>query len=139
MRVLVAATVFLVSAGAPGAQGPSSPAQRVCAPLGTSHTRTTLYFGLSRRTGKVSEKQWRDFMLREVTPRFADGLTVWEARGQWRRPDGQISRERAKVLLLVHDDSNAVHGRIQEIIGRYKRLFEQDSVLWETAPVCAAF
>jgi hypothetical protein len=32
----------------------------------------------------VSDAQWTDFLGREVTPRFPDGLTVFEAAGQWR-------------------------------------------------------
>jgi len=71
--------------------------------------------------------------------RFPDGLTVWEARGQWRRPDGRIGRERAKILLLVHEDTPAVRAALGELVTRYKRAFEQESVLWETARVCAAF
>jgi hypothetical protein len=101
--------------------------------------RTTLYFGLSRKTGTVSESQWRNFLRDHVTPRFPQGLTVWEANGQWRRADGMIVREPAKVLLLVHEQSPAVHAAIAGIIEDYKKAFEQESVLWETARVCAAF
>ena len=101
--------------------------------------RTTLYFGLAHPLGKVSESQWQAFLRDEVTPRFPDGLTVWQADGQWRRSDGHISRERAKVLLLVHDEAPAVRTALAAIVASYKRLFQQESVLWETAPVCAAF
>jgi hypothetical protein len=101
--------------------------------------RTTLYFGLTRPAGSVSEAEWQTFLREDVTPRFPDGLTVWEADGQWRRPDGSIGRERAKVLLLVHEDSSSVRAALGEVVGRYKRAFQQESVLWETARVCAAF
>jgi len=101
--------------------------------------RTTLYFGLNRKTGNISENQWKTFLRQEVTPRFPQGLTVWQAGGQWRRTDGIIVRERSKILLLVHDDKTEVRSAIASIIERYKHLFEQESVLWETARVCAAF
>lgn len=101
--------------------------------------RTTLYFGLNRKAGNISESQWKSFLMHEATPRFPRGLTVWQAGGQWRRPDGIIVRERSKVLLLVHDDKAEVRSAVSTIIERYKQLFEQDSVLWETARVCAAF
>lgn len=107
--------------------------------MGSAHLRTTLYFGLSHKTGNVSESQWRTFLRDEVTPRFPDGLTVWEAAGQWRQANGRIARERAKVLLLVHEDTPQVRSAVSAIIESYKRAFEQESVLWETAPVCAAF
>ena len=110
-----------------------------CGQLGSNHMRTTLYFGLSHPSGSISESQWQTFLRTEVTPRFPDGLTVWEANGQWRRSDGKIGRERAKVLLLVHEESPSVRQAISAIVASYKRSFRQESVLWETAPVCAAF
>jgi hypothetical protein len=122
------------------AQAPAPEAAAVgCGPLGAAYLRTTLYFGLNYKAGTVSESQWRMFLRGEVTPRIPDGLTVWEANGQWRRPDGHISREKAKVLLLVHGDSAEVRAALGAIVSSYKQAFQQESVLWETAPVCAAF
>jgi hypothetical protein len=118
---------------------PAMQTERPCAPLGLPFLRTTLYFGLARPAGSVSEGQWRSFLREEVSPRFPQGLTVWEADGQWRQPDGRIGRERAKVLLLVHEDTPEVRKSLAALVGRYKSLFQQESVLWETAPVCAAF
>ena len=74
-----------------------------------------------------------------MTPRFPDGLTAWEADGQWRRDDGTIIRERTRVLLLVHEDKPDVRAKIDALISRYKKMFEQKSVMWEAAPVCVAF
>jgi hypothetical protein len=59
--------------------------------------------------------------------------------GQWRTGAGVILRERSKVLLLVHADSAEARAAIEALIARYKALFEQESVLRETAPVCASF
>jgi hypothetical protein len=123
----------------PDALAQSSPAQPDCAPSGTTYLRTTLYFGLSRPAGTIAEKEWLAFLREQVTPRFPEGLTVWEANGQWRRPDGSIGRERAKVLLLVHDGKAAARAALAEIVEGYKKAFQQESVLWETATVCAAF
>jgi hypothetical protein len=83
--------------------------------------------------------EWRAFLRDRVTPRLPNGLTVWEADGQWRRPDGRVAHERAKVLLLVHEESPAIRATLREIVSDYKQRFQQKSVLWETAPVCAAF
>ena len=80
------------------------------------------------------------FILRdEVTKRFPDGLTVWGAEGQWRTPAGSIDHEQSKVLLLVHPDTAAARQLVQGVIEAYRKAFDQESVLWETAPVCAAF
>jgi len=121
------------------AQSPEPPPAASCGPQGSSYTRTTLYFGLNRKTGTISEAQWRAFLRDQVTPRFPQGLTVWEAGGQWRRDDGNIIHERSKVLLLVHEDTPAVRSAIAAIIAGYKREYQQESVLWETARICAAF
>jgi hypothetical protein len=87
----------------------------------------------------VTESEWRSFLRRHVTPSFPDGLTVLEAQGQWRRADGRIERERSKVLLLVHDDSARARATLGELVATYKRMFEQESVLWESSLVCATF
>ena len=118
---------------------PAQEAANPCGPLGVSSMRTTLYFGLNRKGGNISGSQWKAFVRDEVTSRFPQGLTVWEAGGQWRGADGRIVQERSKVLLLVHDDNAAMRAAIASIIQRYKTLFAQESVLWETARVCAAF
>jgi hypothetical protein len=134
MGYLTLALLLCLSAPMP-AQEPVNP----CGPLGTASTRTTLYFGLNRKGGNITGAQWKAFVRDEVTSRFPQGLTVWEAGGQWRRADGTIVQERSKVLLLVHDDNAAMRAAIASIIQNYKRLFAQESVLWETARVCAAF
>jgi hypothetical protein len=69
--------------------------------------------------------------------RFPNGLTVWEADGQWKGQDGAIGHEKSKVLLLVHPDTEAARAAVQTVIATYRKTFEQESVLWETARVCA--
>lgn len=104
-----------------------------------AQVRTTLYFGtLKQSKGTVSELEWQMFLRDEVTTRFPAGLTVWEAQGQWRTSTGTIEHERSKVLLLVHPDTPAAKTSVQAVIERYRKGFDQESVLWETARVCAA-
>ena len=76
-----------------------------CGASSAPRIRTTLYFGLSRLRRYLSELEWQIFLRDEVTKRFADGLTVWQAEGQWQNPAGGIDREQSKVLLLVHADT----------------------------------
>jgi len=134
--VLAIYGVLIAQAPTSAVQAPEPPA--FCAPRGKAHMRTTLYFGLAYPAGTVTEAQWRAFLPNEVTPRFPHGLTVWEATGQWRRSDGKIERERAKVLLLVHPDAPGVRTALANLVASYKRAFQQESVLWESDPVCAA-
>ncbi len=115
-----------------------APADVQCSSTSAPQLRTTLYFGLARPNGSVSELEWQIFLRDEVTARFPDGLTVWEAAGQWRRPDGRIDHEQSKVLLLVHPDTATARSAVQAVISGYRQKFEQESVLWETARVCVA-
>jgi hypothetical protein len=107
-------------------------------PSAAPQIRTTLYFGLSRPKGSVSELEWQIFLRDEVTKRFPEGLTVWQAEGQWLTPAGSIDREQSKVMLLVHSDTAAARQSVQEVIHAYRKAFEQQSVLWESARVCIA-
>lgn len=138
---IVAALVFVVGAAVGYAfseqRQASSSADPVCGSTSQSQVRTTLYFGMSRPTGAVSELEWQLFLRDEVTPRFPDGLTVWDAQGQWNGRRG-IEQERSKVLLLVHPDAAKAHAAVLELIDHYRKKFDQESVLWETAKVCVA-
>jgi uncharacterized protein DUF3574 len=109
-----------------------------CGAASASQTRTTLYFGRSRPKGAVSELEWQIFLRDEVTTRFPEGFTTWEAEGQWMTPAGSIDREQSKVLLLVHADTAAAREAVQAVIQSYRHAFDQQSVLWETARVCVA-
>jgi hypothetical protein len=130
--------VVLGSAFAPQAVAQEPTVNAQCGASSGAQVRTTLYFGLARPKGSVSELEWQMFLRDEVTARFPEGLTVWEANGQWRRSDGQLEHEGSKVLLLVHPDTAAARSSVQLVISQYRQKFEQESVLWETAHVCVA-
>ena len=109
-----------------------------CGQASAAQVRTTLYFGTARPKGTVSELEWQVFLRDEVTKRFPDGLTVWDAQGQWRTSGGTIDQERTKVLLLVHADSGTARAAVLEVIAKYRQVFDQQSMLWESARVCVA-
>jgi hypothetical protein len=144
MRTLTYASLLSVIASATFHAQLSQPETRAepsdaCAPTGARYTRTTLYFGLAKPAGTITERQWKVFVREDITPRFPQGFTIWEAHGQWRGADGRINQERAKVLLLVHANSVAAREALSALVESYKNSFQQESVLWETAVVCAAF
>src|SRR5262245_26426751 len=116
---VLVATVF----GSPYVQGQERTVE--CGAASAAQARTTLYFGLGRPKGTVSELEWQMFLRDEVTPRFPQGLTVWEAEGQW-LSQGAIGHERTKVLLLVHPDTAAANGAVQSVIARYRKAFDQE-------------
>jgi Protein of unknown function (DUF3574) len=137
--MLIFVSGFLAGGGLPpavGAQGFT--AFMECGVSSSPQVRTTLYFGLARPKGSVTELEWQMFLRDEVTKRFPDGLTVWEAEGQWRTPAGTLDHEQSKVLLLVHPDTAAARQSVLAVIDAYRKMFEQQSVLWENARVCVA-
>jgi hypothetical protein len=143
MRKLLVVAALLVSGAAAGyaysdRRPPQAAVEDICGLSSQSQVRTTLYFGMSRPTGAVSELDWQLFVRDEVTPRFPEGLTSWDAQGQWKGKSGAIEQERSKVLLLVHSDGAAPKKAVLEIIEEYRKKFQQESVLWERARVCVA-
>jgi hypothetical protein len=95
-----------------------------------------LLFGRTR----VSEGQWRDFLAKEITPRFPDGLTVYDATGQWRPPGtSKITRERTKVVMIAMPPGGDNDARLQQIIEAYKTRFKQQSVGLIVRPACVSF
>jgi len=88
----------------------------------------------------VSEASFARFLAAEVTPRFPDGFTVIDARGQWRNPDSRkISRERSKVLMIAMPPGADNDERLQKIIEAYKVRFKQQSVGLIVRPACVSF
>ena len=76
-----------------GAQGLTATID--CGAASAAQLRTTLYFGLARPKGSVSELEWQIFLRDEVTRRFPDGLTVWGRRASGgRRPAPSITSSR---------------------------------------------
>jgi uncharacterized lipoprotein YehR (DUF1307 family) len=79
--------------------------------------------------GVVSEVEWESFVEKYITPRFRDGLTIVDASSQWVDKKGEITKERAKIVILFHDGSEEAKRSIEYIRDKYKQLFGQESVL----------
>jgi hypothetical protein len=99
--------------------------------------QSVLYFGQARPGGEIGEAEWQAFLAEEVHARFPNGLTQWEATGEWRGASGAEVKERTKVVLLLNDDTAQTRKAIAELIDRYKSAFQQEAVLWVTSSICA--
>lgn len=99
--------------------------------LGERFARTELYFGTDKAGPDVTDAQFRAFVNRVVTPRFPDGLTQYDAFGQFRDSSGQIVKERSKVIILLYPvgDAERSSAEIEEIRDVYEDAFDQESVL----------
>ena len=116
------------------------PAEPPC-PEGTErYDEYRLFFG--RNIGEaegVSEEDWRAFLADTITPSFPDGLSVFDAAGQWRNSQGSIVRERSKMVLILAEPESDAGQKLDEIAEEYKRRFSQESVLQVTDSACVAF
>ncbi|HET6580148.1 MAG TPA: DUF3574 domain-containing protein [Gemmatimonadales bacterium] len=121
------------------AAAPGTPAIR-CEPGDSALVRDVIYFGRNRPDGGVvSDAEWLDYLDSVVTPRFPEGLTVVDARGQWRGRGGAVERERAEVLTLFHPDDVGSRRAVDELAAEYKRRFGQEAVLRERVTACTRF
>lgn len=89
-----------------------------------------LYFGRNiAGGGEVSEADFQRFLDQEVTPRFPNGLTVYEADGQFLNSAATLIQEPSKVVSLIFEDTVENEAAIDQIIQAYKQQFQQESVL----------
>lgn len=145
MRLLKPGAALLAAAlaacPAPKAAPVAAPAPSACANGGVQMARVELIFGLDfKGGGRISEAEWRAFLETEVTPRFPDGLTAFDAYGQWRVPaDGRIARLDSKVLLIWYAPSAAAEANIQAIREAYKTRYDQISVMRVDGADCVSF
>ncbi|MGK3126735.1 DUF3574 domain-containing protein [Candidatus Pantoea formicae] len=131
-----------------GCQAPSETREQIppnTAPVavcgsGDIMMQTTLWFGMNKpKGGTVSSSEWQQFVDKDVTPKFKDGLSVYEGKGQWLGNDGKLARENSKALMLIHQPDRASSDSINALRDIYKKRFEQDSVMRVDALVCVAF
>jgi len=88
----------------------------------------------------VSESAWTRFVVREITLRFPDGLTITDATGQWRdRHSGAILREPSKHVEIVLPGDVDDETRLDAIVAEYKRRFHQHSVGVIVRDACVSF
>ena len=134
MLVLVASVALLV--GACDLIG-----ERRCSDGSDRWVEYRLYMGRGGTEGEVvTDAHWDKFLGDTVTPRFPDGLTVLDGRGQWLGGGGEIQKERSKVLvILVADDDEEAEKLIHEVSEDYKRRFAQEAVLKTVNKTCVAF
>ena len=129
---LVAANALATPAAAEGlvCSAPQQPMQQI-----------ELMFGrnIGGRLG-VSETAWSRFLAREVTPRFPDGFTIYEASGQWWNTETHsVGREHTKVIVISAEDTALIRTNIAEVSDAYRKIFHQQSVGIVSNQGCSAF
>lgn len=102
-----------------------------------------LYFGLGpadHLDQGISEARWREFLDKEVTPRFPDGLSVADIYGQWLSKGKTVpERLRSKVLIIDYPDSQENRQKIEDIRAAWKKMTGDQSVMRVTQPADVSF
>lgn len=138
-------TLALLTPGCATKTRPSA-AETVAAPaVAQAWLRTELYFSIGEWTetalSTAPEARWAEFLDHEVTPRFPSGLTVVDAYGQWRgdKPGAVISRERSRVLVILHPATAEASAKIEAIRSAWKLATGEESVLRATQAADVSF
>ncbi|MBF2075729.1 MAG: DUF3574 domain-containing protein [Synechococcales cyanobacterium C42_A2020_086] len=79
--------------------------------------------------GEVSPEQFQRFVDQSITPRFPEGLTVIDARGQFQDRTGTIIKEPSQAVSLILEDTPQNEAALDQIVGDYVQQFQQESVL----------
>ncbi len=131
---LLSASLLLLVMGCSQADAP------VCPDETDQFVEYQLFMGRSGPDGElVDDEDWETFLAESVTPRFPDGLTVLDGMGQWRGSDGQVKRERSKLLVILAQHGESNNRLIDEIAEEYKSQFNQESVLKVMEDTCVSF
>lgn len=102
--------------------------------------QTMIYFGMDIPGGGViSEEQFDKFLLDVVTREFPKGLTAFNAYGQMQNDDGSIEKQTTKVVLLVHEESDAERKAVEKVIDAYRSSFGAPQVMRTTSPIDVSF
>jgi|SRR5271170_3922138 len=104
---------------------------------------TQLYFGLGPADAPekgVSEAAWREFLDKEVTPRFPSGLSVMDVYGQWQgKNETAPERIRSKMLIIDYPGTTENDRRIEAIRAAWKQKTGDQSVMKVTQHADVSF
>jgi len=133
----IAATIILALASSLSAHAQTSDCHAGQQPRQVAE----LLFGrnIGDRLG-VSEAQWGRFVDREISPRFPDGLTVLDAKGEWRDSARHtIVHEPSKLVEIVLPGKEDDAEQLDAIAQAYKSRFRQQSVGIVVRGACVSF
>jgi Protein of unknown function (DUF3574) len=106
----------------------------------TQWTRSEIYCGLDKPAGGVvTDTEFADFLSKVVTPAFPAGMTVLDAYGQMQDSSKNIVKQHTRVILLVHEKSQANSDAIQKVISSYRSTFSNPQVMYLQSPTQPQF
>lgn len=121
------------------AAGPAEAAPPVCQKGSTLMNRVELIFGATSKRGLITQKMWKRFLASEVTPRFPDGLSTFDIKGQWRNAKGDIVKLPSRILLIWYPPAPDASAKIDAIRDAFNRRYDQESVMRVDGVNCVGF
>ena len=109
-----------------------------CGDGGQRAVQEVVYFGTDTPSSSVTPEDWTRFLTDTVTPRFPEGLSVWQASGQWRAAPGVMVNEPTYILSLIHPGNAITDKAMRDILSSYKTRFHQEEVLRVSSAVCTS-
>lgn len=102
--------------------------------------QTALWFGLHRPDASlITDKEWQNYLNDQVTPRFTEGLSVYNAQGQWLGHNDTICHEPSKALMLIYKPDSRCNQSIEQLRLIFRQQFAQESVMRVDNRVCVSF
>ena len=100
-----------------------------------------LYFGRSAPgREEISEKEWRVFRDRVISPALPNGYTVTDGQGAWMNPRSRATiSESTKILTAALPDSSQSQIIINQIRVAWQRRFHQYVVGMTVQNTCGSF
>jgi hypothetical protein len=140
-RIIVLSIAFALSACAPALEtaAPSTPIAGTCQPGSTMMNRAELIFGATWKGGSITARMWKSFLAEDVTPRFPDGLSTWDIKGQWRNAKGNIVKLPSRILLIWYAPSPDASAKIDAIRNAFNKRYDQESVMRIDGVNCVGF
>jgi hypothetical protein len=102
--------------------------------------RTELYFGRDiPGKGEVSDIAFAKFLSEFMSRELPEGLTLFDAYGQYEDKNGAILKEATKVMIIFHEDSVTESSSIDRVIAEYRRRFGGAKVMRSSSPAEVQF
>jgi hypothetical protein len=130
------ASVALISVACTSAAFAQSSQGLTCHAPAKPMARLELVFGAGQG---VSDRTFAAFLAKEITPRFPDGLSLFQGYGQWRNGAGRIVKETSRLLLIWYVPDAHTDEKIEAIRQAYKKRFHQQLVLRADETSCVSF
>ena len=134
-RYICLGLVWIAGISSGSVADPSLPSPTPLSAVTSSVTlqRTDLFFG------GIAKSSWDEFLAQVVTPRFPDGLTWYDAHGQWQTRTGEVTRQDSRVLVLIHAATPDKDRLVEEVREAFKTRYHEISVLRADVAVTASF